>query len=211
MKFSTEKFGGNETQRNETLFTLGNGNLGFRGDTEEKGGSFHKGTYINGFYESESILYGESAYGYAKNHETILNLPDPKRIEVTVDSVPFNTEDSSKIKRFSLTLDTQTGILERITDWNCGETFISLRSERLVSFDYEDCAAIRYTMTNNSSKTVQIDLKSFIDVDAKNILAEDDPRIGAKFRHGLYAYCRMGSYMGAKFITQKTCKLVCFA
>jgi len=183
MKFSTQKFGGNETQRNETLFTLGNGNLGFRGDTEEKAGTFHKGTYINGFYESEPILYGESAYGYAKNHETILNLPDPKRIEVSVDSVPLNTEDPGKIKNFQLTLDTQNGTLERVTDWCDGEKFISLKSERLVSFVYEDCAAIRYCIINKSKKEVQINLQSIIDVQTKNILAKDDPRIGAKFRH----------------------------
>lgn len=183
MKFSTEKFGGNETQRNETLFTLGNGNLGFRGDTEEKAGTFHKGTYINGFYESESILYGESAYGYAKNHETIVNLPDPKRIELTLDSIPFNLEDTGKIKKYLLTLDTQKGSLERITEWNDGKRSIFLRSERLVSFTHEDTAAIRYSVTNISSKDVQVGLKSFIDVEAKNILAKDDPRIGAKFRH----------------------------
>ncbi|MBO4386072.1 MAG: HAD hydrolase-like protein, partial [Treponema sp.] len=183
MKFSTEKFGGNETQRNETLFTLGNGNIGFRGDTEEKAGTFHKGTYINGFYESEPILYGESAYGYAKNHETIVNLPDPKRIELTVDSIPFNTEDPGKVKKFLLTLDTQKGSLERITDWSDGERSLSLKSERLVSFLHEDCAAIRYSVTNTSSKEVELGLKSFIDVQTKNILAKDDPRIGAKFRH----------------------------
>ena len=43
MKFSTERFGHTDTARNETLFTLGNGNLGFRGDTEEKNGTIHKG------------------------------------------------------------------------------------------------------------------------------------------------------------------------
>ena len=82
-----------------------------------------------------------------------------------------------------LTLDTQKGSLERITEWNDGSRSISLRSERLVSFTHEDTAAIRYSVTNTSSKDVQVGLKSFIDVEAKNILAKDDPRIGAKFRH----------------------------
>ena len=89
MIFTTDRFGGNDTARNETLFTTGNGNLGFRGDTEEKAGTFHKGCYINGFYDSEPIQYGETAYGYARNHETILNLPDPKRIELCVDKKRF--------------------------------------------------------------------------------------------------------------------------
>ena len=107
MRFTTNRFGGNDTARNETLFTTGNGNLGFRGDTEEKNGTCHKGTYINGFYDSEPIQYGETAYGYAKNHETILNLPDPKRIELFVDGHAFDLcgSDGSSVTDFSLELD----------------------------------------------------------------------------------------------------------
>ena len=92
MKFSTNRFTKDAIPHNETLFTIGNGNIGLRGDTEEKNGTYHKGTYINGFFDTEPISYGEVAYGYAKNHETILNLPDPKRIEMS-------------IYRFGVTLD----------------------------------------------------------------------------------------------------------
>ncbi len=185
MIFTTNKFGGGETARNETLFTLGNGNLGFRGDTEEKSGSFHKGTYINGFYDKEPILYGENAYGYAENHETILNLPDAKRIELSVDGHRFDMfDEKSNVDLFSLTLDEKKGTLTRKTDWNFnGESSISLVSERLLSFEHEDCALIRYTVTNKSSKSEKISIASCIDTSVKNILAEDDPRIGAKFRH----------------------------
>ncbi len=185
MTFTTNKFGGGDTARNETLFTVGNGNLGFRGDTEEKSGTFHKGTYINGFYDSEPIQYGETAYGYAKNHETILNLPDPKRIEMKVDSHPFDLfgSDGSKITSFSLKLDEKRGIMTRLTDWTCGESSVSLESERLVSFAREDCALIRYTVTNTSQKDEKIALASAIDTETGNILAEEDPRIGAKFTH----------------------------
>lgn len=178
MKFSTTRFGGKETQRNETLFTLGNGNIGFRGDTDERAGSFHKGTYINGFFESEPILYGESAYGYAQNHETIVNLPDPKVIEMTINGKPFSSDGKS-----CLTTDTDEGTLTRTTAWQSENDKVEVESVRLVSFKRQDCAAIRYTVTNTGESDIEINLKSFIDTQAKNILAEDDPRIGAKFRH----------------------------
>ncbi len=181
MIFTTDRFGGNDTARNETLFTTGNGNLGFRGDTEEKAGTFHKGCYINGFYDSEPILYGETAYGYAKNHETILNLPDPKRIELSVDKKRFSLGEN--VTSFKLELDQKKGMLVRHTDWKNGESSISLVSERLVSFTHEDCAVIRYTVTNTSEKDEKIALASCIDIETRNILAEDDPRIGAKFTH----------------------------
>ena len=185
MLFTTNKFGGKDTARNETLFTTGNGNLGFRGDTEEKNGTCHKGTYINGFYDSEPIQYGETAYGYAKNHETILNLPDPKRIELFVDGHAFDLcgTDGSRVSDFSLELDQEKGILTRHTDWSCGQSSLSLVSQRLVSFCHEDCAVISYSVTNTSPKAEKISLASLIDITAKNILAKDDPRIGAKFTH----------------------------
>ena len=186
MKFSTERFGKADTARNETLFTLGNGNLGFRGDTEETNGTVHKGTYINGFYDSEPIQYGENACAYAKNHETILNLPDPKRIEFSVDGHPFDMcgTDGSTVTAFKLELDEDTGILTRKTGWNYqGGSAVELESKRLVSFTHPDCAVIQYCVKNTSQKTERIKLSSYIDTTVGNILAEVDPRIGAKFRH----------------------------
>ena len=184
MIFKTDKFGKDSVQRNETLFTLGNGNIGMRGDTEEKAGTFHKGTYINGFFDKESILYGETAYGYAKNHETILNLPDAKRIEMRVNGAPFAIDGSSgKCTSNTLTTDLEKGLLTRECDWEKGSDKIHLHSERLVSFKHENCAAIRYCVKNTGNSPLEIELASAVDITAGNILAEDDPRIGAKFRH----------------------------
>lgn len=184
MKFTTDKFGKNSVQRNETLFTVGNGNIGFRGDTEEKQGTFHKGTYINGFFDSEGILYGETAYGYAKNHETILNLPDPKRIEMKIDGVPFAIDGTSgQCQSNLMELDEEEGTLTRSCNWICGENSIQLNSVRMVSFVNEDCAVIRYCVKNTGKKAVEVELASCVDTTASNILAEEDPRIGAKFRH----------------------------
>jgi len=184
MKFSTDKFGKDNVQRNETLFTLGNGNIGFRGDTEEKQGTYHKGTYINGFFDSEAILYGENAYGYAKNHETILNLPDSKRIELKVDGHSFAIDGSSgECSANHLEMDEETGILTRSCKWNYGDTSIELNSQRLVSFVHQDCAVIKYCVKNTSKKAAEVQIASCVDITAGNILADEDPRIGAKFRH----------------------------
>jgi len=112
LAFETHEYGTNCTGRNETLFTTVNGFLGLRGDYEEKDGCFHKGTYIHGFYDTEPISYGEKAYGYAENHETILNLPDPKRIALTVNGKPFSTVREG-VTSFLISLDFRTGILTR--------------------------------------------------------------------------------------------------
>ena len=43
------------------------------------------GTFINGFYETWPIVYGEEAYGFAKTGQTMLNVTDSKIIKLFVD------------------------------------------------------------------------------------------------------------------------------
>src|SRR5271157_5643754 len=65
--------------RNETIFSIGNGYIGFRGNFEEGlPGHSLEGTYINGFFESEQIKYPEIAYGFAEKSQTMLNVPNSK-------------------------------------------------------------------------------------------------------------------------------------
>ena len=187
MKFSTDKYSGKDIFRNETLFSTANGNIGFRGDSEEKDGSYHKGTYINGFYAVEPIQYGENAYGYAKNHETILNLPDPKCIELSVNGYCFGTSKKNAkngtVHSFLLELDLDTGVLSRNVEWSAADgNSIRLHTQRLVSFTHLDCAAIRYEITNTGTETIAITVSSSIDTTAHNVEAKEDPRVGAKFK-----------------------------
>lgn len=68
----------------ETIFSLGNGHFGVRaGDLLTP--SATAGTMVNGFYESTPIQYGESAFGYAKNHQTTVALPDLRVITIKTD------------------------------------------------------------------------------------------------------------------------------
>ena len=49
----------------ETIFAVGNGYLGMRGCFEERSPVINNWTYVNGFYETWPIIYGEEAYGFA--------------------------------------------------------------------------------------------------------------------------------------------------
>ena len=60
----------------ETLFNVGNGYLGMRGNVEEGRESFAHGTFINGFHETWPINHAEEAYGFARVGQTIVNVPD---------------------------------------------------------------------------------------------------------------------------------------
>ena len=70
-------------RENESAFALGNGFIGMRGNLEEltsTGSETIQGSFLNGVFDSEPIVYGEGAYGYAKNHETICNVMDAKSL-----------------------------------------------------------------------------------------------------------------------------------
>jgi len=69
----------------ETIFSIANGHFGVRAsDPVVK--SDTAGTIVNGFYEISEINYGEKAYGYAKNNQTIVNLPDFRALEIFDDN-----------------------------------------------------------------------------------------------------------------------------
>lgn len=56
---------------------------GWRGNYEEGYGQFRggvEGCYLNGFYETEKIRYGEIAYGYAEESQTMLNITSSQRV-----------------------------------------------------------------------------------------------------------------------------------
>lgn len=178
--FKSTDFSPEAIARNETLFTVANGIFGLRGDFEEKKGSFHKGTYINGFYDSEPIQYGESAYGYAKNHQTIVNLPDPKRIELCVNGIELSLNENN-IQNFVLNLDFLSGIMSRKFSWYLPDnSVVEITTRRLVPFTHKACAFIEYEVAciNGSAKVI---LTSSIDTTVRNIGTEEDPRIGSKF------------------------------
>ncbi len=180
MSFGYTEYDPSQTPHNETLFTLANGYLGLRGDFEEAEGTYHKGTYINGFYDSEPIVYGESAYGFAPNHETILNLPDPKRIELEVGSLPFSLK-RGVVNSSSRLLNYRTGILTRLVDWSSAQgDRVRITTERMVSFEEKHCAIITYTV-EAVDNALTIKVTSFLDIGVKNRSSEEDPRVGSKF------------------------------
>ena len=78
----------------ETLFSIGNGYLGMRGNPEEGRKSYSHGTFINGFHETWTIKHAEEAFGFASTGQTIVNVPDAKLIKIYVDDEPLTLGQS---------------------------------------------------------------------------------------------------------------------
>jgi alpha,alpha-trehalose phosphorylase len=131
----------------ETMLALGNGYLGMRGCPEEGGPNAENSTLINGFYETRPIVYGESAYGFAKTGQTICNVTDSKIIKLFVDDKPFWLPDANFLS-YDRRLNMKSGTLDREILWEtpAGKQVL-IKSRRLVSFANRHVAAIFYSVT----------------------------------------------------------------
>ncbi|MFB2584852.1 glycoside hydrolase family 65 protein [Herbiconiux liukaitaii] len=133
--------------RSETLFAVGNGYLGMRGNFEEGHKAYAEGTFINGFHDTWQIRHAEEAYGFARVGQTIVNAPDARVIRLYVDDEPFVVADADVIE-YSRRLDFRTGVLERVVEWRTPSgKRVLIRSRRLVSFTDRHLAVIDYEVT----------------------------------------------------------------
>ncbi|WP_382309214.1 glycoside hydrolase family 65 protein [Herbiconiux sp. UC225_62] len=133
--------------RTETLFAVGNGYLGMRGNFEEGHKAYAEGTFINGFHDTWTIRHAEEAYGFARVGQTIVNAPDARVIRLYVDDEPFVVADADTIE-YSRRLDFRTGVLERVVEWRTPSgKRVLIRSRRLVSFTDRHLAVIDYEVT----------------------------------------------------------------
>jgi alpha,alpha-trehalose phosphorylase len=167
---------------NESLFSIGNGYIGLRGNFEEgytgsKGTSL-EGTYINGFYESELIKYGEVAYGYAEKSQTMLNVTNSKIIKLHIDDEEFDML-KGEVLSYERTLNFRDGVLRRNIIWNSPKgKRVKILVERLVSFKRKNIYAIHYEVTPLNF-TGCIKITSALDGNISNITTENDPRVGS--------------------------------
>jgi len=136
----------------ETIYSVGNGYLGMRGCPEEAGPVVQNGTFVNGFYESWPIMYGEEAYGFAKTGQTIVNVTDSKKIKLYVDDEPFYLPNAN-ILSYDRRLNMKSATLDRELVWETPSgKQVLIKSRRLVSFQHRHLAAISYEVTVLNAK-----------------------------------------------------------
>jgi len=141
----------------ETLFSVGNGYLGLRGNHIEGRGAHEHGTFINGLHETWPIRHAEQAYGFAEVGQTIVNAPDAKVMRVYVDDEPISF-DEADVREYRRTLDMRTGVLERLVVWETPSgKRVRMRDERIVSFEERHLAILRLeVVVENSDAPVTI-------------------------------------------------------
>ena len=146
-KFSEVQFGASDLGKTETLFALGNGYLGMRGNVEEGRETHSHGTFINGCHETWPIPHAEEAFGFARVGQTIVNVPDAKVIRLYVDDEPLLLPVADLLD-YDRTIDLRTGVLSRDILWRTpGGKRVRIRSRRMVSFTQRHLAVLTFEVT----------------------------------------------------------------
>ncbi|GAA1995210.1 glycoside hydrolase family 65 protein [Microbacterium pumilum] len=131
----------------ETLFAVGNGYLGLRGNHAEGRFAHEHGTFLNGFHETFPIRHAEQAYGFAEVGQTIINAPDAKVMRVYVDDEPLSL-DVADVREYERTLDMRSGVLHRRIRWfTPSGKEVLVEDDRLVSFEEKHLAILRLEVT----------------------------------------------------------------
>jgi len=131
----------------ETLFTVANGYLGMRGNPEEGRDAYQHGTFVNGFHETWPIRHAESAYGFARTGQTIVNVPDAKLLKVYVDDEPLSLS-TADLEHYERSLDFRDGVLRRSLVWRTPSgKRVKVESSRMVSMTQRHLAVLTLEVT----------------------------------------------------------------
>jgi alpha,alpha-trehalose phosphorylase len=153
----------------ESLFALSNGWLGVRGVWEQGRPLYEPGVLVNGFHETWPITYPESAFGFATAGQTMVYLPDPSGLRVSVDGRLLDLVDA-EVER---TLDFSTGVLETNALW----PEVSVRWRKLVSLVYPNLVVA--TIELQAHRSLSVSVESSWDRQSGGGAAGFDPRRAA--------------------------------
>ncbi|MRH44019.1 family 65 glycosyl hydrolase [Aquibacillus halophilus] len=165
----------------ESLFFLGNGYIGVRGNFEEgyyPSFTSIRGTYINAFHDITAINYGEKLHGFPSTQQKMVNVIDSQTIAIYLDGERFSIFEGELIS-YQRTLHLDKGFAERRIHWRSptGKEVVVI-FKRLVSFIYRELFVNEVTVepVNFSG---DISFVSTINGDVSNFSDEGDPRVAA--------------------------------
>lgn len=152
----------------ESIFSLGNGHMGQRGNFEETySGDTLQGNYIAGVYYPDKTRVGWWKNGYPAYFAKVLNATNWIRIQVFINDVELDL-NSCKVLNFSRILDMKSGLLERVFTVETPQGIqAKIVAYRFNSMADEEIGAINYNISLLNSDA-EIRIASIIDGDVRN-------------------------------------------
>jgi alpha,alpha-trehalose phosphorylase len=164
--------------QSESVFALGNGHLGLRGNLDEGEPYGLPGTYLNGVYELRPLPYAEAGYGYPESGQTMINITNGKVLRLLVDDEPFDVRYGT-LHHHERILDFRAGTLRRTVEWaSPAGQVMRVTSVRLVSFTQRAVAAIEYEVEAVGDQA-RIVVQSELVANEPMPLPDNDPRVAA--------------------------------
>lgn len=146
-KLTEVRYDSSDLGLTETVFAVGNGYLGLRGNVEEGRDSHTHGTFVNGFHETWPIQHAEEAFGFARVGQTIVNAPDAKIIRLYVDDEPLLLSVADLLG-YERSLDLREGVLRRSLLWRTPSgKRVRIESTRMVSLAQKHLAIMTFEVT----------------------------------------------------------------
>ena len=163
----------------ETILATQNNYLGVRANFEENVPyqTTIRGTYVNGFYDSHTIPYGESAYGFPESGQTIVNLPDAQSITLWLDDTPVNL-NYAKLITLKRSYDLDAGYTMRSALYEMmNGTQLWIHTKRLTHLSFKPLFMIDYTV-ESVNYTGSILIESTVEGRVENYVSNSDMRAG---------------------------------
>jgi maltose phosphorylase len=180
-KIIEEGFDPSLNRISESLFSIGNGRMGQRGNFEEAySGDSLRGSYIAGIYYPDKTRVGWWKNGYPEYFAKIINSVNWIGINIKVNGHEL---DLAKMKAVSFRreLDMQHGLLNRqfVAEFPGGSQ-VRVKAQRFVSYHDAEIGAVRYSVKAlNFSGNIQIN--PYLDGDVIN----EDSNYDEKFWAGI--------------------------
>jgi alpha,alpha-trehalose phosphorylase len=172
--------------QSESVFALGNGHLGLRGNLDEGEPYGLPGTYLNGVYELRPLPYAEAGYGYPESGQTMINITNGKVLRLLVDDEPFDVRYGT-LQHHERVLDFRAGTLRRSVEWvSPAGQVMRVTSLRLVSFTQRAVAAIEYVV-EAVDDPARIVVQSELVANEPMPTPDNDPRVAAALATPLVA------------------------
>jgi len=172
----------------ESIFSLGNGQMGQRANFEESySGDMHQGTYVAGVYYPDKTRVGWWKNGYPEYFAKVLNAPSWIGIKINIEGQELDLA-KCKVENFLRVLDMKKGLLTRSFAATLPDgKKVEVHAQRFCSMADGEVGAIKYSIKPiNFSAKAKITLS--IDADVIN----KDSNYDEKFWDRVYEEAQMG-------------------
>jgi maltose phosphorylase len=164
-----EGFEPQRVRASESLFSLGNGNMGQRANFEEHySGSTFQGSYLAGVYYPDKTKVGWWKNGYPEYFAKVLNAPSWIGIEVSVNGERLDLNRCTQVLNFRRELNMKEGWYERRFKVEMAHgTRVEVQVKRFLSLSHDSCGAIRYALRALGT-AASFTLKPYLDAGIEN-------------------------------------------